>query len=270
MPKHGSVSPVVTDAIFELAEGVIWDDRAGLVRGVDIWEGRILAGQLDDSRIVVCSVIRISQSAGAVALAEDEGFLVAASRGLATISPTGAVSIGPDLLGDRSGSRLNDGSVDPQGRFIVGTLSHTGKAARDLGVEQLLRVSPDGRVEKLRDSLRRSNGIGFSPSGDEIYHVDTFARTASSHSYGPGAFDTDEPWVTVLDEPDLPAHPDGLTVDSTGALWVAHWGLSSVRRHAVNGGEVARHRHCRRDTGAVPRLRGRDGDARWPCHHLCP
>ncbi len=33
-----------TDATCELAEGVLWDDRAGVVRWVDIWKGRVLSG----------------------------------------------------------------------------------------------------------------------------------------------------------------------------------------------------------------------------------
>ena len=35
-----------TPARFELAEGIIWDDRADLVRWVDIWKGRLHSGRL--------------------------------------------------------------------------------------------------------------------------------------------------------------------------------------------------------------------------------
>ena len=154
--------------------------------------------------IVDIAAIELGQTAGAVALAEDGGLLVAAARGLATISADGTVSFGPDLLGDRRDVRLNDGSVDPQGRFVVGTLA----LGAETGDEVLLRVSPDGTVETLRTGIRLSNGIAFSPDGGTIYHVDTLANTVSSHSYGPGAFDPDEPWVTVLaGPPALPRRP---------------------------------------------------------------
>lgn len=218
-----------TDAVYELAEGILWDDRASLVRWVDIWKGRVLSGTLHDGRISDIRSVELGQTAGAVALAEDGGVLVAAARGLATVSSSGAVSFGPDLLGDRKNVRLNDGSVDPQGRFVVGTLS----LAAETGREVLIRVSPDGAVETLRDGIRLSNGVAFSPDGADIYHVDTFAGTVSRHSYGPGRFDLDEPWATVLEG--LPAPPDGLTVDAEGALWVAQWGGSSVRRHSPTG-----------------------------------
>jgi sugar lactone lactonase YvrE len=218
-----------TDAVYELAEGVVWDDRAQLIRWVDIWKGRVLSGKLDGARIADIQEIGLGQTTGAVALAEDGGLLVAAARGLATISTNGDISFGPDLLGDRTGVRLNDGSADMYGAFLVGTMS-LGEATGD---EVLLRVWPNGRVETLREGLGLSNGIAFSPNGNTIYYVDTLAGTVSAHSYGSANFDRSEPWVPV--PCDLPASPDGLTIDADGALWVAQWGGSSVRRHAPSG-----------------------------------
>lgn len=218
-----------TDAAYNLAEGILWDDRTNLVRWVDIWQGRVLSGSLCGNRILDVTEVSIGSTAGAVALAEDGGLLVAAARSLATISPTGELSMGPDLLNDRTEVRFNDGSADPFGAFVVGTLSLSERTDE----EELLRVWPDGTVEVLRSGIGLSNGVAFSPTGETIYHVDTLAGTVSSHSYRSGPFDRNEPWATVLD--DLPATPDGLTVDADGALWVAQWGGASVRRHAVTG-----------------------------------
>ncbi|WP_429387039.1 SMP-30/gluconolactonase/LRE family protein [Paenarthrobacter sp. TE4293] len=218
-----------TAAEFNLAEGVLWDDRAGLVRWVDVWEGRVLSGALHNGRITDILEVSLGQTAGAVALAEDGGLVVAAARGLATVSPTGDVSRGPDLLGQRTDVRFNDGTVDPHGAFVVGTLSLTDRTDE----EQLLRIWPDGRIETLREGIGLSNGVAFSPDGSTIYHVDTLAGTVSRHSYGPTPLDPDESWTTVLDS--LPAYPDGLTVDAEGALWVAQWGGASVERHAPTG-----------------------------------
>lgn len=214
---------------YDLAEGALWDDRAALVRWVDIRTGRVLSGRLDADAIVDITPVELGGTVGAVALAEDGGLLVAAARGLAVITPDGDVSVGPDLLGGRTGVRLNDGCVDPQGRFLVGTLS----LGDDTGAEVLLRVSPDGRTETLRTGVRLSNGIAFSPDGATVYHVDTLANTVSSHSYGPGGFDVDEPWTVVA--ADLPAYPDGLAVSTDGTLWVALWGGSRIQRLTPTG-----------------------------------
>jgi sugar lactone lactonase YvrE len=226
-----------TDPTFDLAEGVIWDGRAHLVRWVNILEGRVLAGRLNRDRIDIVDERQFGQSVGAVALAQDGGLLVAAAHGLATVSPDGDVSFGPDLgefvaPNGRGPWRFNDGIVDPQGRFLVGTLSLEDGSAGSQN-EVLLRISPDGSIEVLRTGLGLSNGLGFSPDGSMVYHVDTLAGTLSTHSYSAGAFDTDEPWVTLID--DFKDSADGITVDASGDLWIAFWGGSRVARYLPNG-----------------------------------
>ena len=219
---------------YDLAEGVLYDDREGLVRFVDIREGRVLSARLEGDRLVDTAEVRVRETVGAVALAEDGGLLVAAARRLATISPDGDLAFGPELLTDERPMRFNDGGVDPQGRFVVGTLSLAGP----VGLEKLLRIAPDGSVETLRDGIQLSNGVGWSPDGATIYHVDTPAKTLSSHSYGPGGFDTDEPWVPVVT--DFPGFPDGMRVDAEGMLWVAQFSGGCVVRYSPDGREISR------------------------------
>lgn len=219
---------------YDLAEGAIYDDRADLVRFVDIREGRVLSARLDGDRLVDTRAVDLGETVGAVALAEDGGLLVAAARRLATISPDGDIAFGPDILTDDRPARLNDGAVDPQGRFVVGTLSLTGP----IGAERLLRVSVDGAVETLRDGIQLANGLGWSPDGATIYHIDSAAPSIARHSYGPGAFDTDEPWEVI--RTDFPGHPDGMRVDAEGMLWVAFYGGSCVVRYTPDGDEIAR------------------------------
>lgn len=220
---------VASDARYDLAEGIVWDSRSALVRWVDIREGQALSASLDGDRLVDTVGVDLGQTTGAVALAEDGGLLLAAARCLATVSTDHRISFGPDLLGGRTGVRFNDGAVDPAGRFVVGTLA----LGEETGREMLLRISPDGLIEHLRVGIRLSNGVAFSPDGATIYHVDTLAGTVSRHTYGDGSFDPEEPWVTVIEG--FPHHPDGLTVDAEGMLWVAQWGGSGVLRFAPSG-----------------------------------
>ncbi|MGN6503541.1 MAG: SMP-30/gluconolactonase/LRE family protein [Pseudolysinimonas sp.] len=212
-----------TDAVYHLAEGVIWDAGAARARWVDIDRGRLHSGRIDGTRIVDIDTVELGrtegleQTAGAVAPAADGGLLVAAARGLATVSVTGDISFGPAVI-DRG--RLNDGAVDPQGRFVVGSLS----PEQD---EVLLRIAPDGSVETLRTGVRLSNGIGFSPDGGTIYHVDTYAGTVSASA------DDGATWRVLID--DLPHPPDGMTVSSDGDLWIAQYGGACVLRCTPTG-----------------------------------
>ena len=161
-----------TDAEYELPEGILWDDRAALVRWVDIWKGRVLSGALRDGRIVDITSTELGQTAGAVALAEDGGLLVAAARGLATISADGAVSFGPDLLGERARRALQRRLGRPAGPI---RRRHARARRRDRRRGPAARLA-DGAVETLRTGIRLSNGIAFSPDGGTIYHVDTLAE----------------------------------------------------------------------------------------------
>jgi len=196
---------------YSLAEGIIWDDRAGQAVWVDIHNGDLVR-DLDHPMAV-----HLDTTVGAVALAEDGGLLVAGHRGLIAIAADGVVSRGPDLVG--AASRLNDGIVDPQGRFIVGSGALSGRSDDQV----LLRVSPDGTVETLREGLSLSNGLAFSADGT-LFHVDTWVKTISALRDGS--------WqpVLVLDD-----YPDGITIDNNDQLWVALYGTGSARRYTLDG-----------------------------------
>lgn len=213
-----------------LGEGVLWDDRRKEIVWVDVLNGTIVRGRLLSTESVqITSSIGLDGFVGAVALAQDGGMLAAGTRGLVAVSPEGDISYGPDLLDERTDVRWNDGSVDPQGRFLVGSLALTEPSAS----ERLLRIDAGGNTDVLRTGIALSNGIGFSPDGGTIYHVDSLAATVAAHSYGPGPFRTNEPWNIVLDGFD--ATPDGLTVDTDGHLWVAEWGAGRVRQFRTDG-----------------------------------
>jgi len=198
---------------YALAEGILWDDRAGLAVWVDIHNGDLVRNLDHPVRT------HLDSSVGAVALASDGGYLVAGRTALITVAPDGSISRGEDLI-EGSLSRLNDGIVDPEGRFLIGT-APVGELTGD---EVLLRVSPDGSVETLRTGLTLSNGLAFSADGT-LFHVDTWRRTISALR--------DDSWETVLD--DLEGYPDGITIDSDDRLWVALYGTGTAQRFTLEG-----------------------------------
>lgn len=197
---------------YALAEGIVWDDRAGVAVWVDIHNGDLVRNLAAPVRT------HLDLSVGAVALAEDGGYLVAGRSALITVAPNGTVSHGPNLI-DPTRSRFNDGIVDPQGRFIVGTVS------LDENVDQvLLRISPDGIVETLRTGITLSNGLAFTRDAT-LLHVDTFEKTVSALRDGQ--------WQTVLG--DFTGYPDGITVDSEDRIWVAQYGAGLAQRFTLEG-----------------------------------
>lgn len=209
-----SAARLATTERYSLAEGILWDDRAKLAVWVDIHNGDLVRDL--DAPVA----LHLDDSVGAVALAEDGGYLVAGRTHLITVAPDGTVGHGPNLLEDHPHSRFNDGIVDPEGRFIVGT-APIGERTDE---EVLLRISPDGSVETLRSGVTLSNGLAFSSDGT-LLHVDTYAKTICAYSNGI--------WVPVLTE--FTGHPDGITIDAEDRLWVAQYGAGIVQRFSFEG-----------------------------------
>lgn len=124
---------------------------------------------------------------------------------------------------------INDARTGPDGRLYFGTFD---RRRRD-GVCGLYRLDHRGPV-RIADDIVISNGMDWSPSGDEFYVVD-------SHREHILAFDFDDESGTVahrrvlveLDQAD--GMPDGMTVDADGDLWVAMYGGGAVLRYDRTG-----------------------------------
>nr|WP_208905524.1 SMP-30/gluconolactonase/LRE family protein [Streptomyces melanosporofaciens] len=135
-----------TYGAFRLAEGPLWDTVRQRLLWVDILAGQVLEGSLDPvGRITVTRRHRFDSMVGAVTVAEDGTLLVAAQEHLIVVEADGTRHDGPRiaLAGERR--RLNDGSMDPSGRFLVGILSLDGDSRR----ETLVRLEHNGGITML-------------------------------------------------------------------------------------------------------------------------
>lgn len=215
-------------SVFELAESPLWNPETGRALWVDIPAGRLYSGRLQESRLVDIDETDLGGLVAAVAIARDGGLLVAAKRGLAVIDPTGAAQYGPDILPTGRDNRMNDGACDATGRYLVGTLALDDSEFR----EELLRIEPNGAVSVMRTGIGLSNGIAFSRSGKQIYHVDTVARTLWVADYD-DATGRASHWTILFTVGD--GLPDGLAIDEEGMMWLAIWGAGQVRRYDAQG-----------------------------------
>ncbi len=117
-----------------------------------------------------------------------------------------------------SGNRMNDGRVDPAGRFWVGSMFERPAERRSTGM--LHRVDADGTVTTHRRGVGVSNSLAFAPDGATMYWSDSPTATVWSHEYDPS---TGQPGASRVfaDFSDLPGLPDGACVDVSGAVWIA-------------------------------------------------
>ena len=161
--------------------------------------------------------------------AGDEGMLLAVRDGLAMLSPTGDFRMVADVEADRPGNRMNDAKCDPSGRLWAGTMPYEAEP----GAAALYRYDGKSVVPVLTE-VTLSNGLGWSPDGTVMYHIDSGTQQINAYDFDPATGDLGGRRVIVTVDP-AEGMPDGMTVDDDGCLWVAMWGGGEVRRYTPAG-----------------------------------
>ena len=223
-----AVASTISQAV--LGEGLRWDARRDEVLAVDILAGRVYRGRVaDDGDLILIRGYALPGTVGAIAPVEgDDGWILAAGQGFVHLSLDGSlqsiVEVAP------TGTRMNDGACDPQGRLWAGTLADDFLP----GGGALYRLDRDGRVEVMLDDLTISNGLGWSPDGATMYLVDSGPRLVHAFRFDQltGEISAGRVLVAVAEQVGA---PDGLTVDADGDIWVAIYGGGRVHRYSPEG-----------------------------------
>jgi len=216
----------VTDALCYHAEGPVWSPTWGGLRWVDLLAGDVLTLRPDGS----VDRLHVGDVAAFVRPRTTGGWVVATERGLARADePDGIPTPWFDLWDDPS-VRMNEGGVDGEGRLWAGTMGYD----RVPGSARLYRVDAAGDVTTLLPDVTISNGIDLSPDGRLAYYDDTPTGRTDIFDVVDGELTHRRPFVTH----DV-GHPDGLTVDSGGNVWVALNGAGRVRCHSPEGEVLA-------------------------------
>ncbi|MEM0097522.1 MAG: SMP-30/gluconolactonase/LRE family protein [Conexivisphaerales archaeon] len=137
-----------------------------------------------------------------------------------------------NLTDEPKTNRFNDGKCDVYGRYWAGTMDRMEK----LPVASLY-VFESGIIRKELSGLTISNGLGWSPDNQFMYLIDTPTRKVWKFSFNAERGHISERQVAV-EFGDLPGVPDGMTVDSEGMIWVAHWGGGMISRWNPNNGRL--------------------------------
>lgn len=218
----------LTGPICVHAEAPVWSSSWGGIRWVDgdaadlvtLRDDGIHRLHLDDT---YAAFARPRTNGGFVALGARSLHLSDSADGPARIAATF----------DLGEARFNDGTVDPHGRLLAGSM-----ALGDAGaVGRMLRIGGDLAATTVLSSVTISNGVAFAPGGSRAYYVDTATQRVDVFDVVEGELRGRRGFATVLEDHGA---PDGLTVAADGSVWVALWGGSAVHGYAPDGSLIAR------------------------------
>lgn len=209
-------------------EGPMWDEREQALYWTDI-TGRKFYRYLWHER----RRERVSEGfqVGGFSRQEDGGFVVTNNDGIWLWRPgEEAVLLAKEADGQEC--VMNDCAADPEGRVYSGSwhLDEAGLSAPSC----LFRVDRDGTVHVADDGICFSNGLAFSPDGSTMYFADTVARVIYAYDWrrSDGALRNRRVFARIDRSEGI---PDGLSVDTEGYVWCAHWFGGRVSRFDPDG-----------------------------------
>lgn len=218
LPYHVIPAPVSV-----LGEGPLWDAATGSICWVDILSGTIHTYQPGDNKY---SRLKYDEMLGSIALSTTGGFVAAFKSGIKLVDrnngSVAAICHPEEQLPD---NRYNDGKCDPAGRFWVGSMSLTEEPCAG----SLYRIDTNGQYAVQISGVSISNGMAWSPDQTVFYFIDT-------PSFRVLAFDYDQATGQISNRrvalciPESEGFPDGMSIDTEGMLWIAHWDGWQVAR----------------------------------------
>lgn len=218
---------LVLDAGAELGEGPLWDHDRGILIFVDIHQRRVHIFDPSDGGH---RVFEMDRPVTALGLTSRGDWIAAAGAGFARLDPDGRLQPIVEVEPASRRTRMNDGAVDPAGRFWAGTMSLDGVE----GQGTLYRLDPDGRVTPVISPITTSNGPAWSPDGRLMYYVDTRTRRVDVLDFDAATGEAGNRRVFV-DFTGAEGRPDGVIVDAEGGVWVGLWLGHAVHRYTPDG-----------------------------------
>lgn len=221
---------VVCDCRNNLGESVVWDAETSTLWWANIHEGEIWSWS--PAANVPAVRTKLTERVGAIGLRRTGGLVLALASGFAFYDQdTGETSRIIDVEPELSSTRLNDGRIDPAGRFICGGMD---EATPQKPISAVYALDSQRQTKALINGIHCANSICWSPDGSVFYFTDMPSRRIDAYDYDVtrGEVSNRRTFVDLGKETGL---ADGSTVDAEGFLWNAQWGGGKIVRYAPDG-----------------------------------
>lgn len=220
---------VIWTGASSFGECPVWWAERNAICWLDIPSGTLRSYSIATSEVTTWNIGEMSAG-----LARQEGDALLIGRGGALWQfDTHSARLTPyaTLPDHHADERTNDLAWDASGNLWVTTM-HTG-GEQTLG--RLLRLTRDKRWMTVLTGVPILNGPAFDRAGRVGYVCDTVHRRILR--FTPPASDATtcprpETFITLTE---AEGYPDGITVDATGHLWLAHYAGARVSCHASDG-----------------------------------
>lgn len=214
---------LVLDVKATLGEGPHWDHQKQQLYWVDILENKVHVYHPNKNQQ---QTIEFSEPIGAVIPKGDHQLMLAMKNGIHEYDlETETLRKIVDPEESLPDNRFNDAKCDPSGRLWAGTMDMDGK----LGRGTLYRLDHDEKITPMITNVSISNGLAWSPDNKYFYYIDTPTKEVKVYHYQDDTGNISEMIKTIAIPEEL-GNPDGMTIDSKGMLWIAHWGGAKVTR----------------------------------------
>jgi len=118
--------------------------------------------------------------------------------------------------GARQFNEPNDLVIDEVGGIYFSDPNYRHRGQETIKKEMVYYVAPNGSVTVVSEVCRRPNGVLLSADSKTLWVADNAERVIYRHRVlAPGKLAEAERWL------ELEAHPDGMTLDSLGNLYIA-------------------------------------------------
>lgn len=250
-----------------LAESPIWDDIRQCFYWIDIPKRQIHRHEYPNNQNGEHTIWQLPDNPdndpGAIALTQNKDLLIALRSGIARFdSNTPAGNISPTIFIEapynQNEIRFNDGGVDAQGRWWIGTLfspkTHNGASLFCLNQNKLTAIAgPHASQQPQKDwGVITSNGWAIANNGQHMYHADTQAHTIYRYELNntqnvekllkSRSIFYQTPNQAESLEQNIPyrGRPDGSVVDSAGNYWNAQFEGGHIIQFSATGNILQR------------------------------
>lgn len=213
-----------------LGECPVWDEQRQQLWCLDCLQGFIYAVNPDTGHY---QQHKVPAPCGSFALNHDGRLVLALKDSVALYDPkTQALQPLAERDITHPNLRFNDGSVMPDGSFVVGTM-HIFRGEGEPPLGGLYRLDIQGRLQKLDGGLAVVNGPCISPINQRLHVCDSAAKVIYGYAVDEQGLLSDK--RIFADTSSLQSAPDGCCFDTEGGLWTALVHAGALARFDAQG-----------------------------------